>query len=227
MIDTRVVLRGLPSPTLPQLKQAGFTIVGIGVYSPNDEYIPFGDKEWNTLANWIKSAHQAGLKTFVHIQDDPRKYKVDQWISRAASMGVDVIHLDEMLARYNINAKQLQSLIQAGLKVKPNLLFIVTEYSAGRVSDAYTWTATYPAVRVATDNYDDKSVIDLGIQLAQKYGKKPLAWLIFSQGSTSFDTNVHLDDWIAYVKQRNVNAMFWFIDHRGTWQTQWQKVLAF
>jgi hypothetical protein len=227
MIDTRVVLNQLPSPSFQELRQAGFTLVGVGVYSPNDEYIPFGNREWQTLAGWIKNVHQSGLRAFVHIQDDPTKYEVDKWITRAASLGVDVIHLDELIVRYRINELQLKSLIDAGLKVKPDLLFIVTEYSAGFVADAYAWTASYPCVRVATDNYDDKSRIDLGIQLAQQYGKKPMAWLIFGQGTTDFDCYSHLDEWITYVKQSNLDGLFWFVDHRGTWEAQWEKVAAF
>jgi hypothetical protein len=107
------------------------------------------------------------------------------------------------------------------------LQFALTEYTSGNIADAYKWTANYPSARVATDSYNTKSIMDLGIFLADHYGKRPLVWLIFVPGSQSFDCYNNLPDWIDYVEQRGEDAFFWYADSNGNWQQKWPLVMNF
>ena len=147
-------------------------------------------------------------------------------VRRAVSIGFDAVVLDELAANYNVTKAQLLSVIDAGLAMKADLAIIVTEYWYGDIKAAYSWTSNYPTVRVATDNYGDKSIIDLGIQQAQQYGKQPLVWLL-SANYLNTDCYANLDTWIAYVKQRNLETLFYSVDPSGSWQAQWSKVQAF
>ena len=217
--DPTVILSHLPTPSFADLVKAGFTLVGTQASRWFDTH------DWDGIAPWIRAAHSAGLKVFVMIQAEPGT--AAGFLETAVSIGADVIELDELLARYNTNETQLRSLIEAGLGLNPNLSFIVTEYYSWAVMNAYSWTSNYPSVRVATDNYGDKTIIDLGIQQAEIYGKQALAWLIFAQDDQPFNCLLYLDDWLAYVKQKDVDVLFYWIDPAGDWQTNWAKVQTF
>lgn len=208
------------APSFSQLKQAGFTLIGTVAYSR------FTSSDWRQVAYWVKSAHSAGFTTFIDYWAENLKTATDM-TKQAASTGTDLIALDELLSSYHFKQKELQSTIETGLKVNPKLSFILNEFAADQVRNAYAWTTRYASVRIATDNYYDKMIIDLGIKLGSTYGKKPAAWLIFCKGSQNFDSYTHLTDWISYAKQRNIDTYFWGVDSAGTWTTQWQQVVAF
>jgi hypothetical protein len=80
---------------------------------------------------------------------------------------------------------------------------------------------------VANDDYVTISYIGLEVSLAQQYGKRPLTWLIFSKGSQDYSCYHNLDNWIAYTKQRNVDALFFYVDQKGVWQAQWPGIAVF
>jgi len=224
MIDTRVLVKGLPSPSFSELKQANFTLVGT--------YVDRGSgSEWKTIAAWIQRAHGAGLRTFIMI-GPPQLTSLSlasQWTKKAASIGTDVVELDELVSSFHLARAQLRSIIDTGLAVNPNLQFIITEYEYGSqgLTNAFSWTSDYPTVRIANDDYWTVSYIDFEITLAQQYGKAPLTWLIFSKGSQDFDCYIHLDAWMAYCKQKNIDVLFFYVDPARTWQAQWTMVLSF
>jgi len=217
-IEDMVLFRNATSPSLSELKQAGFTLVGTYAEPWFDSW------HWGVITNWMTSAHKLGLRTFLMIYDTPSNDVA--LATKAVSLGSDVLMLDELLSRYNTTRDQLRSIINAGLTAKNRLQFIVNEYVPRNIQNAYAWTSDLSSVRIATDNYDNKSIIDLDISLSANYGKKPLAWLIFAQGSQDFDCYLHLDSWLTYVKQTNINVLWWFVDAAGTWQTQWPLVIA-
>jgi len=219
VISANVILKGLPCPSFSELKAANFTLVGTIVYSW------FGDWEWKKIGEWINAARSGGFSVFVNFWAEPKTAMT--WIKRLVSMGVDVIVWDEPISRYNVAQSQLLSVIKAGLKAKASLLFVINEYQSANISTLYKWTAPYPSVRIATDSYSDKTVIDLGINLALKYGKTPLSWLIFCVDEMEFPCYKALSEWISYVKARNLGALFWLVDSAGTWQAQWQQVAGF
>lgn len=148
-------------------------------------------------------------------------------VKKATLNGADVINMDELLARYNLTEQQFKSIIDAGLSVNPNLKYIVNEYRTNYITTAYIWTASYPQVRIATDEYDWKNIMDLGIFLAAQYGKRPLAWLIFVPGSLNFDCYNNLPDWINSVEQRGEDVLFWYVDKNGNWQQNWPIMMNF
>lgn len=223
LIDVRVLLWNERSPSFTELKKGQFTL--LGTYVKAD--LTSGD--WRRIAAWIKSAHKSGFRTFIMI-GVPLVRDVTMavdWCKKAASMGTDVVELDELIAKLNATEGDVVSIIEAGLAVNPKLQFIITEYNLWYFQQAYSWTSQYPSVRVADDNYDDKTRIDMNIETGAQYGKRALTWLIFAQGSENFDCFVHLDDWISYVKQRDTDVLFYWIDHGGTWPQQWATVMSF
>jgi len=223
MLDKKYILNAsLPRPSFSELKQGNFTILGTEIRST------WTISQYNILAGWIKSVHNAGFRTFtlMGIENISLNTMVSL-VTKSAAMGVDVINFDELIARYKFNETQLQSIIDAGLQAKPSLQFIVNEYTTAKINNAYAWTAKYPSVRVATDEYDWKSSMDLGIQLAQNYGKRPLVWLIFVPGSLNFDCYNNLPDWINSVEQRGEDTLFWLVDKNGYWQQNWPIVMNF
>jgi hypothetical protein len=219
LFEDMVLFRNSNSPSLSQLKQAGFTLVGTYAEPWFDSW------HWMTITNWMKSAHQLGLRTFLMVTD----FTPDEDVAlakKAVSVGADVFMLDEVLARYGTTRDQLRSIIDAGQKAKARLQFIINEYRPADIQNAYDWTSDFPSVRIATDDYYNQATIDLGVQLGASHGKRPLAELIFSQGSQDFDCYLHLDSWISYAKQRNIDVLYSYVDAAGTWQTQWQKVIG-
>jgi len=227
MIHVHVIQDGLPSPSLSELRQSGFTLLGTQVYLGSGQD-PLGWGGWSAIASWIKLVHNEGLRAFVLIGLEKASVKtITDLVKKAASIGADVIVLDELIARYAITQKNLKSILDAGLRASPSLQFIVVEYTPNAITNAYAWTSSYKSVRVATDNYYDMSTMDLGVKLATQYGKSPLVWLIFSPGSKDFPCYADLDSWMAYAKQLGLSALFWKIDEEGAWQTKWQSVLRF
>jgi hypothetical protein len=229
-VETDLLTGGL-SPSFTDLRQANFTLVGTYVKSGSAS-------EWRTISTWITAAKAAGLRTLVQAGPLPQptiQTALDVTIAstkKAASIGADVIELDEFLSATmswseQFTQSQLQSIIEAGLAVNPKLQFIVTEWSSDPMKTAFSWMSSYQCVRVANDNYNNKGLIDLDVQLSSQYGKAPLTWLIFSKGSSNFDCYLNLNDWITYTKQANVDALFYWIDPTGTWQTQWSTVTTF
>jgi hypothetical protein len=211
------------APSFSELKSAGFDLIGTIAYS---SWSP--SYEWVKAQSWVQSAHAAGFTVLI----DTLAHSGDQlagMTQNAAKIGADIVALDEPISAFStyVNQSILQSIIEAGRAVNPNLQFLINEYSPDYIREAYEWSAEYSFVRVATDNYNDKSVIDLGIQLSMQYHKETIVWLIFARGSQDFDCYEHLDDWILYVEQGEVSAIFWWIDPMNTWQAQWSKVVAF
>jgi len=223
MVDSAYVVGGLAGqPSFVALSLAGFQIVGTGADPA------FQSRQWTILRNWIQEAHAAGLGVFINLSGDGHNLStVIPLIQLAATERTDIIALDEILSTYNVTRQQLQLLINAGLKVNPKLEFFINEFTQQNIENAYAWTANYSAVRIATDNYDNKTIIDLGINLAAHYGKKPITWLIFAKGSRDFNCYGHLASWLAYVKLRHLDVLFWAIDPNGTWRTQWALVSDF
>lgn len=207
-------------PSLSDLRRAGFALVGTQVKSN------FGPGDWSKIAVWIQSAHNAGLRTFIMIGVPQVKDlgTAAAWTRNAASVGTDVVELDELILTFNPNQTAIRSIIEAGLAVNPNLQFIITEPTGFQL--AYSLVSTYSSVRVADDSYDDKARIDRNMQLGLSYGKRAYTWLVFSGVTKNFDCYLHLDDWIAYVKQRDTDVLFYWINS-GPWQVQWPKVQSF
>ena len=209
-------------PSLSDLARAGFTLVGTQV-KPD-----FGPADWSKVAAWIESAHRAGLAAFISVGVPLVKdlSMAAAWTGKAASIGADAVDLVELIVTFNPNQTAMQSVIEAGLAVKPNLQFIITEYNPQYVQAAYSFTSKYPSVRVAGDAYDDKARIDRNILLGLNYRKRAYTWLAFSGVSRPFDCYLHLDDWIAYVKQKDTDVLFYWING-GPWQVKWPKVQSF
>jgi len=224
LIDIRTLVRNAPAPSLPDVRAANFTLVGT--------YVDTGSNtEWNTIAKFVKQVHAAGMRAFV-MMGPPQllDYQLaPQWVKKAATVGADVVELDELVGNLDFTKDQLLSVIDAGLAANRGLQFIVTEfeYPNHALSNAFEWTASYPSVRVANDDYVTIDYIDLEVQLAQQYQKIPLTWLIFSKGSADYECYLHLTDWIAYTQQKNVDALFFFVDPWGDWQTQWPLAASF
>ncbi len=224
-LDHHVVVRGLPSPSLSDLKKKGFTLVGTQVKASwgSTEY-----DSWPDVTAWIGSVHSAGLKAFglVGIEGIDAATMATV-VKKAVSSGVDVVVLDELIARYSFTQAQLQSIMDAGLSVKSTLQFIVVEYETAQMQQAYVWTANYPTAMIASDNYWDLTAIDYGANLAVQYGKTHLVWIIFSQGTSDFPCYTNLESWLQYVKQKGLPALFWNVDEAGTWQANWSTVAAY
>jgi hypothetical protein len=230
-VDIDILVRGLPGPSFTDLRQASFTLVGTYPKSGSAS-------EWNAISSWNKAAKAAGLRTLLQAGPLPQptieaalNVAIDS-TRKAASIGVDVVELDEFLSATQswstqFTQSQLLSIIRAGLQVNANLKFIFTEWSSEALNTAFLWTSGYQCVRVANDNYNNKGMIDLDVQLSNQYGRSPLTWLIFSQGSSNFDCYLNLNDWITYVKQAHVDALFFWVDPAGTWQKQVASALAF
>jgi len=229
LLGIDIVTRGLPGPSFTDLKQANFTLVGT--------YVDKGSaSEWSSIATWINAAKAAGFRTFVMAGPFPQP-KVQDVVKtgiyatkKAAAIGADIVELDEFITCPTCNGlteSQFQSIIEAGLAVNPNLKFVVTDWSSQALTTLFSWTSDYACVRVANDNYNNKGMIDLDVQLSSQNGKAPLTWIIFSKGSSDFDCYLNLNDWIAYTKQANLDALFYYVDAAGTWQTQWSSVVTF
>jgi hypothetical protein len=221
MIDSLNIIKALPVPSLQTLREAGFTLVGTTLDHR------FTSSQLKTIAGWIDAVKASGLRSFLRLSTKMDPDIASTWVKKAALMGPDVVLLDELLGRYYATKEQLQTIISNGVKQKGGLQFIVTEYSIQDLANAYAWTAQYPNVRVASDDYIHKGTIDSEVTLAEEYNKRPLVWLIFSQGSMDFDCYLNLDEWIAYVKQQNVDTTFWWVDPSGTWTTHWSAILSF
>jgi hypothetical protein len=210
------------APSLSQLKSAGFTMAGVIAYQWFESY------HWGKVSRWISLVHSAGLTTFVNVRGDKNNPAgLAAMAKLAGGTKADVVALDEPLSWSHMNLAQLQSTISTLASAYPTLRVLINEYSAPQIANAYAWTAKYPNVRVATDEYDNKRTIDYGMHLGQTYAKSPAAWIIFAKGSLNFDSYVHLDSWLTYAKGKNVDVLFWYIDTSNTWRAQWQKVAAF
>jgi hypothetical protein len=207
------------APSFTELKKAGFTHVGTIAYSE------FGESEWSRMATWIRSVQKAGFVTFVNFWANATAAM--EMAKSAAATGADMLALDELLGRYELNEQQLGLVIESALNVNPKLSFILNECVTVQITNAYAWTAKYASVRIATDSYNDKTQIDYGAQVASSYGKKSIAWLIFAKGSMDFDCYNHLDQWLAYAKERPVDVFFWLVDKDKTWTAQWEQVAGF
>jgi len=218
IIEHKVLFRNSPSPSLSQLKQAGFTLVGTYAEAWFDSW------NWGVIRAWEASAHKLGLRTFVMLIDTPANDLV--LANKVAASGADVLMLDEPLSTHGATRDQLRSIISAGLAANPRLKIIINEYVPTSIQNAYDWTSDFPSVRIATDSYDNQKTIDLGISLGAQYNKRPLAWLMFAHESINFDCFLHLDNWISYAKQKNVDVLWYYVDLAGTWQTQWPQVIA-
>jgi hypothetical protein len=221
MVGSDVILKSLSAPSLSELKQAGFTMLG------TDALANYTDANWSAVAAWVKSLHNAGFRAFAIIKAEPKI--AIELTKKSASIGADVVVFDELIERFGMTQPQFLAIIVAGYTVKQDLQFIVTEYSPGSVTKAYSWSGRYDSVRVATDSYNNKSIMDLGIDLAAEYHKKPLVWLIFGPSEQTYDCYDHLSDWISYSKSRNLEALFWYVDPWGIWQRNgmWQIVAGY
>ena len=211
-------------PSFSTLKTAGFTMVGTIAYSN------FVSSDWSALKKWIQSAHNAGFTTFVILSGDGKTFSSAVSMSeRVAAMSVDLIIIDEPISTYRVTKQQLQTAIQAILAVNKNERFIIDEYVTANIQEAYQWTASYPCVRVATDNYYTQSTITQGITLAAQYGKRASAWIAFAQDDMSVLTPCYsnLNNWLAFVKGKPVDVLFYYAGAAGGWQLNWSKVLAF
>jgi hypothetical protein len=224
LVDIRTITRNVASPSLSSLKAAGFTLVGTYIDTASSA-------EWTTIASFLKQVHIAGMRAFVCVMvGTPKPETSVQWVKKAASIGADVIELDELVGTLHYTKQQLLSVIDAGLKGNSKLQFIVTEfeYPDHALSNAFEWLSSYPSVRVANDDYTTMTYIDLEARLARQYGKVPATWFMFSPlGTSGTDCYRNLDVWITYAKQRNVNALLYIIDPWSVWQTQWSKVNAY
>jgi len=211
-------------PSFRTLKAAGFIMVGTVAYPD------FQSSDWSNLKNWIQAAHNYGFTTFVIITGDRKTFSSAVDMSkRVATMNVDMIIIDEPLSTYNVTEQQLQTAIHDILVVNINERFFIDEYAQSNIQKAYEWTASYPSVRIATDNYYNQSTIDQGISLASQYGKRAATWLEFAQDNMSELTPCYSNfgNWLAYVSGKPVDVLFYYAGAAGGWQTNWPKVLSF
>lgn len=223
MFSVHVLVQKLSAPSLSELRQAGFTLLGTNVHSGKLDWA-----SWPVVVNWIGYIRQQGFKTFILLGIDPTNPSlVANLVKKCASTGTDIIVLDELIARYDFTEQDFQMILNAGLQVNPSLQFIINEYRSQYVQNAYKWTSAYPSVSIATDDYFDTRTIDLGINLAAQYGKTPLVWLVAVNGTMNFPCYQDLDSWIVYVKDKRVSTFFWWIDDSGTWQAEWDSLLNF
>jgi hypothetical protein len=229
LLGIDVVTGNAPGPSLTDLRKANFTLVGTYVISPSASV-------WDSISAWIKAAKASGFRTFVMAGPAEESTLQDvvkvtiELVRKTAMLGADIIELDELVTCPYCNGfgeSQLQSIVEAGLAVNPSLKFVVTDWSSQALTTLFSWASDYACVRVANDNYNNKGMIDLDVQLSSQYGKAPLTWLIFSKGSSDFDCYLNLNAWITYTKQANVDVLFYYVDTAGTWQTQWSTVAAF
>lgn len=218
-ISPDFLFQNLTMPALSELKQDNFTVIGTSAYDWYSSY------RWNQVATWFKTVHNAGLRTMMRVSSNASESII--LTRQAAANGADVVWYDEPMSQYNITQQQLLATLNAGLAANPRLQFFVTEYRSYNIANAYSWTANYSSVRVVTDDYYNKSIIDYEMQLAQAYNKRPAAWLIFTQGSQNFDCYVNLPTWTAYAAQRKVDAFFWYMDSTGIWQQKWQYAVSY
>jgi hypothetical protein len=211
------------APSWSDLRQANFKLVGTIAYGGWDP-----NWEWKKAQQWVQAAHAAGFRVFINVLADSG----DQLLSmtqQSAMIGADIVALDEPISLFpsSVTQAQLQAIIGAGRAINSNLQYYINEWSRDYIRKAYQWTTEYPYVRIAEDNYDDKTTIDFNIQLGAQYGKAPLVWLIFTLGSQDFDCYRNLDQWMTYLHQSNIDTLFWLVDHSGNWKTQWQKVVSY
>jgi hypothetical protein len=210
------------APSFAALKAAHFSMVGTIAYST------FQASDWANLNAWIRSAKSAGFTTFVILNGDGKTFSSAICMAeKVAAMKVDIIILDEMIATYGISEQQLWAGINAIMKVNRAERFIMDEYIPADIQEAYEWTAPYPGIRVATDNYSTQSVIDLGISLASKYGKRAMAWIDFVQAGAATSCYTNLNAWLAYVRGKPVDVLFYYVNADGGWKTNWPTVVNF
>jgi len=212
------------SNTLPLgiLARTGFTVIG------TIADFEFRETEWNNLESWVKSVHDGGFLSLVDVSGDRHNFASEvAMATRLAKMHVDIVSLDEPISMYKLDQQELQSGIQLILLANPKQQILITDYNQTAIQNAYAWTKNYSTVRIGTDEYDAKNVIDFGIQEASRYGKRPTVWLIFEQGSQNFDCYLHLDQWLAYVEKKPVDVYFWYVDRAGTFQAEWESVARF
>jgi hypothetical protein len=225
LVEADVILGRAIKPTTPPsfaaLKDARFTLVGTSLYPA------LTNSDLNAIAKWIHSAHDAGLNTTLSIgwrlNSTTATESAVAFTKFAATQGANMVDLDELIANYKISRAQLLAVINAGLEVNPQLQFIITEYIPEDLVYAYAWTYNYTMVQIASDSYNTQSIIDLNANLAQKYNKTPMSWLIFSKEG-DFDCYAHLNNWLQYMKQKNVRPLFYEVDSWGTWQRKWTAV---
>lgn len=209
-------------PSLEMLAFRGFGVAG------TIAYYDFDESNWIRLGTWLKEVHEVGLLSLVDLWGNGRDFSTEvEMAKRAAALGVDFIALDEPISMYNVTREQLQFIVNSILQVNPSQWILINEYNRGVIKNAYSWTAKYPNVRIATDQYDDRGVIDFGISLASQYGKKSIVWLIFTQGSQDFDCYTHFDEWMKFVTNKSADVFFWYIDRSGLWMARWPLVAAF
>jgi hypothetical protein len=218
--DSAVILLGWNQPSLKDLAASGFTVLGTSVNAA------YTKSQRIQIAKWLKSVHDAGFKSYIMLVDTDVTTS-GQLIGDFARLGVDVIVLDEMISNNGVTQATLLPLIHRGLTVKPDLIFILNEFEWNAIVAAYQWTTLLPRVYVASDNYNLRATIDLNIDLATKYGKLPIVWLIFSQGSQNFDCYVNFNVWAGYVAARGIPTFFYFVDGADTWTINWNLVAAY
>lgn len=223
MIAPNYTLNGeTGAPSFETLATANFTMLG------TIAYYEFQEQDWLRLSSWVQSVNNAGFVSLVDFWGDRHNFSSEVGMAeRLAKMGVGLLALDEPISIYNLTQAQLRSGIDAILQANPGQHFLINEYRAGVVENAYAWTTNYTMVRIATDQYDDKSVMDVGIAQASEHGKKPAFWLIFAQGSRNFDCYVHLSEWLTYAGGKSADVFFWFLDSAGTWRNHWEAVASF
>ena len=214
-------------PSLADAKAAGVTMVGT---TTNAEMSGI-DFIWQGLGAWVVQAHALGLQVMflTSVWNLPLTDNTTLLLmKRSAQAGADFIAFDEFITQWNWTKPQFDEYFATALAINGKIQFIVTEWDYDSLKQAYSWFNSYPYVRIADDGYNDLTMINDLVNLAQTLGAKPpIIWLIFSQGSQNFDCYLHLDTWMAYVKQQQLDSYFYKIDEFGTWQTQWLKVRDF
>jgi hypothetical protein len=214
-------------PSLEDVKATGVNIVGTTTNAEMSriEYI------WERLTAWIGKAHSLGMKVFLltSLWNEPlTEQTIIYLMKRSAKAGVDYIAFDEFIYQLNLTKQQYDTYFQTALAINKKIQFIITEWDYDSLCKAYEWFNKYAYVRIADDNYNDLRLVDDVIELSQKYrAQLPIVWLIFSVGSQNFDCFQRLGDWMAYVKQRQLDTYFFKIDETGTWQTQWGTVASY
>ena len=208
-------------PSLEDAKAAGFTIVGTSTNAEMStiQYI------WDRLEVWTSKAHALGFRVFLltSVWDETLTDAIIvDLMTRSARAGADIIAFDELISILDLTKPQYDMYFQTALAINKKIQFIVTEWDDNSLQKAYTWFNNYPYVRIADDNYNDLSLIDDMTQLATNFSsQQPIVWMIFSKGSMDFHCYLNLDTWMAYVKQRQLDAWFFKIDEFGTWKEQW------
>jgi hypothetical protein len=178
----------------------------------------------------LATAQSYGFKTFVFLGRNNYSLTMNA-LPKALSMNPDFIINDEPISTTGLwSQNQLQNFVTAVEQTNSHVGIIIDEWASSALSTDYTLFGSNPRVFMAEDDYDHQSMINYNAQLATKYGKPAITWLIMSNWqntSSTFNCYSNFDSWLSYGAQQNANVFFYLIDPQGIWVTNWAKAAAY